>query len=101
VLDLPTIGVTHRPLVATGDVPAGARGARAPLRIGAEVVAFWLVTRAGTRPLAVHPAWRTDADTALAVVLAAAQTRTPEPLRAARRAARTARAGRSLRQKPQ
>jgi deoxyribonuclease V len=93
VLDLPTIGVTHRPLLATGDFPAGERGAHAPLRIGEEVVAFWLVTRAATRPLAVHPAWRTDAATARALVLAVAETRTPEPLRAARRAARTARAG--------
>jgi deoxyribonuclease V len=46
------------------------------------------------RPLAVHAAWRTDADAAIAVVLAAAaRVRTPEPLRRARRAARRARAG--------
>jgi deoxyribonuclease V len=41
----------------------------------------------------VHPGWRTDLDTAVAVVLAATRrARAPEPLRRARRAAREARA---------
>jgi len=93
VLDLPTVGVTHRPLVATGAWPDDRRGALAPLRIGDETVACWLRVRAGARPLAVHAAWRTDLDTAVAVVLdATARVRTPEPLRAARTAARRARA---------
>jgi hypothetical protein len=44
--------------------------------------------------VAVHAAWRTDVDTAVAVVLAATRrpARTPEPLRRARTAARVARA---------
>ena len=92
-LDLPTVGITHRPLLAEGAWPAPERGAGAPLRIGDEVVACWLRVRAGARPLAVHPAWRTDLDTAVAIALAAtARVRTPSPLRAARRAARVARA---------
>lgn len=92
VLDLPTLGVTHRPLVATGDWPADERGATAPLLIGDETVACWLRVRRSARPLAVHPAWRTDLDTAVAVVLdATRRVRTPEPLRAARTAARRAR----------
>jgi deoxyribonuclease V len=91
-LDLPTVGVTHRPLVAQGDWPADARGARTPLRIGSSVVGCWLRTRAGTRPLAVHPGWRVDVDVAADVVLRCSRTRTPEPLRLARHAARTARA---------
>lgn len=94
VLDLPTIGVTHRPLLAEGGWPAVERGATSPLRLGARVVGCWLRTRPSARPLAVHPGWRTDLDTAVAVVLDAAErTRTPEPLRVARRAAREARAG--------
>jgi deoxyribonuclease V len=45
------------------------------------------------RPVAAHPAWRTDIDTAVAVVLRTAGShRTPEPLRRARRLARLARA---------
>jgi deoxyribonuclease V len=74
VLDLPTVGVTDRPLVAEGE-------------------ALLLRTRAGARPVVVHPAWRTDLEAAVAVVLATCRGhRTPEPLRAARRLAREARA---------
>jgi deoxyribonuclease V len=93
VLDLPTVGVTHRPLTATGAWPEAERGATAPLRLGDEIVGCWLRVRTGSRPLAVHPAWRTDLDVAVAVVLAATRrARTPEPLRLARTAARRARA---------
>jgi deoxyribonuclease V len=95
VLELPTVGVTHRPLLATGAWPPDEAGAGSPLRLGDEVVGAWVRTRRGTRPLAVHAAWRTDADAAVAVVLAASRhARTPEPLREARRTARTARAAR-------
>ena len=88
-LDVPTVGVTHRPLLATGSWPAGERGASAPLRIDGEPVSAWLRTRPGTRPLAVHPGWRTDLDTAVEVVLrATTHHRTPEPLRLARHRAR-------------
>jgi len=42
----------------------------------------------------VHAAWRTGPDTAVEVVLGACgRTRTPEPLRRARAAARAARSG--------
>jgi deoxyribonuclease V len=93
-LDLPTVGVTHRPLLATGVWPADEAGATSPLTIGTDQVATWLRTRRGTRPLVVHPAWRTDLDVAVRVVEASlAGHRTPEPLRFARQAARRARAG--------
>lgn len=93
VLDLPTVGVTHRPFLAEGAWPAGERGSRSPLLLAGDVVGYWLRARMGTRPLAVHAGWRTDADTAAEVVLAlTGRTRTPEPLREARRAAHTARA---------
>jgi len=93
LLDVPTIGVTHRPLVAEGGWPEDEVGATSPLTVGDELVGCWLRTRAGARPLAVHAAWRTDPATALAVVpQAAGGGRTPEPLRLARQLARTARA---------
>jgi deoxyribonuclease V len=93
VLDLPTIGVTHRTLLAQGDDPPDERGAHTPLTIDGEVVGAWLRIQPRARPIAVHAAWRTDAPTAIATVMAVAKkVRTPEPLRAARRAARLARA---------
>jgi deoxyribonuclease V len=93
VLELPTAGVTHRPLQAAGDWPPDETGACSPLLLEGEFVGYWLRTRAGTRPLAVHAAWRTDPETALDLVLAASEgRRTPEPIRLARRAARVARA---------
>jgi deoxyribonuclease V len=94
VLRLPTVGVTHRPLLARGEWPPDEEGARSPLLIGEEAVGCWLRTRRHTRPLAVHLGWRTNLETACAVVLAAVQrVRAPEPLREARRVARSARAG--------
>jgi deoxyribonuclease V len=92
VLDLPTVGVTHRPLRADGEWPPDERGARSPLVLEGELVGYWLRTRAGRRPLAVHVAWRTTADTVAEVVLSTCRVRTPEPLRTARRRAREARA---------
>jgi deoxyribonuclease V len=93
-LDMPSIGVTHRTLVAHGDDPGTERGMAAPLRIDNEVVGCWLRTRPGTRPVAVHAAWRTDPETAVTVVMQATKrARTPEPMRRARRLARLARAG--------
>ena len=92
VLDVPTVGVTHRPLLAEGEWPEDERGYGTPLLLDGEPVGYWLRTRVGTRPLAVHAAWRTDPDTAVDVVLSASRARTPEPLRRARRRAREARA---------
>jgi deoxyribonuclease V len=96
ILDLPTAGVTHRTLLADGDWPPDEIGARSPLVLDGEFVGYWLRTRAGTRPLAVHAGWRTEPDAAVELVLGGcAGRRTPEPIRLARRAARLARAGRT------
>jgi deoxyribonuclease V len=93
ILGLPTVGVTHRPLVAEGAWPPDERGSRSPLLVAGERVGYWVRTRRNTRPLAVTAGWRTDPDTAVEVVLAASRgTRTPAPLREARRLARTERA---------
>ncbi|MGH8945515.1 MAG: endonuclease V [Acidimicrobiia bacterium] len=93
--DLPTVGVTHRPFLASGETPGGWAGSATPLIIDGEQVGLLLRTRAGALPLAVSPGWRTDLDTARRVVLdAVGRVRTPEPIRQARRLARTVR-GRS------
>ncbi len=93
-LDLPTVGVTHRPLGAEGDWPADRRGGTSLLRRDGRVVGCWVRARPGTRPLAVHPGWRVPLDLAVAVVLdVTGVRRTPEPLRWARQQAREARAG--------
>lgn len=92
VLDLPTVGVTNRTLVAAGEPPEDHAGAASPLTLEDEVVGFWLRTRTGVRPLAVHAGWKVDAVTALEVVRNCwCRRRTPEPLREARRLARVAR----------
>ena len=93
LLELPTAGVTHRPLLADGEWPEPVRGARSPLLLAGERVGYWLCTRDGTHPLAVHSAWRTDPEIAVAVVLAASsrKARTPEAIRQARRIAREVR----------
>ena len=92
VLDVPTVGVTHRTLLAQGDWPEDRPGAVSPLLVDEELVGYRLRTQKDARPLVVHPGWRTDAAQAAEVVLAACRTaRTPEPLRRAREAARLAR----------
>ncbi len=92
VLEVPTVGVTNRTLIAAGDWPGPRRGEAAPLVLEDDLVGWWLRTRGGARPVAVHAGWRTDAETARQVVLAATKrVRTPEPIRRARRAARAAR----------
>jgi len=93
VLGVPTVGVTHRPLLASGKWPADGRGATSPLVHRGELVGYWLRTRQGARPLAVHAGWRTGPQVAIEVVLGStARSRTPEPIRLARTAARAARA---------
>jgi deoxyribonuclease V len=92
-LAVPTIGVTNRPLLAAGGSPGAQRFARSPLLLDGTQVGWWVRTRPGAHPVAVHAAWRTDADTACRVLVAAVRgRRTPEPLRVARHAARVARA---------
>lgn len=94
MLDLPTVGVTRRPLMASGELPPPKRGATSPLSMGALVVACWVCTRTSARPVVAHAGWRTTADTAASLVLACSSeaARTPIPLLEARRAAREERA---------
>jgi deoxyribonuclease V len=94
VLDLPTAGVTDRPLAAVAAEPGPARGDTAPLLLDGEEVARAVRAVPGVRPVVASAGWRTDAATAAALVLATtARARTPDPLRAARRLARISRSG--------
>jgi deoxyribonuclease V len=95
--DLPTIGVTHRLLSAREAQPPAltTRGDHAEILMDGRPVAAWCCTRSGARPVVAHAAWRTDVRTAVDVVVRCSlDSRTPEPLRAARRLARQARAER-------
>ena len=94
VVDVPTVGVTDRPLVAEAvGRPGGDRGSSIALVSEGEVVGHVVRTRAGARPVVAHAGWRTDPQVARSVVLAAGGTaRTPEPIRQARHVARLARA---------
>src|SRR5262249_14254163 len=95
VLDLSTVGVTRRPLVARGAPPGERRGSRNRFSLEASA----LVSGCARAP-AGSRWWSTqgggiDAETGVEIVLAvSARARTPEPLREARRLARTARATR-------
>jgi deoxyribonuclease V len=92
-LGIPTIGVTHRTLIAHGEWPGAERGAHEPILLDGEIVGAWLRIQPQARPIAVHAGWCTDAEAAVEVVLSvASKVRTPEPLRQARRAARLSRA---------
>jgi deoxyribonuclease V len=94
VLDVATVGVTHRPLRAEGDEPGRARGAWTPLVLDGEVAAARVRTRVGAHAIVAHAGWRTTVEDAVAVALATSTgaARTPAPLQAARTVARTARA---------
>ena len=94
VLELPSLGITDRPLLADGRQPEPERGSTSPLLLGGHEVARRLRTRTNARPVVVHPGWRTDLDAAVTVTARCTRrARTPEPLRRARKAARDARAG--------
>src|SRR5207247_2406472 len=47
VLGVPTVGITHRPLLAAGEWPTDERGATSPLVRDGELVGYWLRTRRG------------------------------------------------------
>jgi deoxyribonuclease V len=93
VLDTPTVGVTVRPLLAPSVEPGRERGDAAGLVLDGEVVGSVVRTRRGARPVFAHAAWRTDAEVALGVIVSVTgRSRTPEPIRLARRIAREVRA---------
>jgi deoxyribonuclease V len=94
VTNIPTVGVTRQPLVASGPVPDEfRRGETAPLTLDSRVVGYWVCTHTGARPVIAHGGWRTTPETAARVALATSTgaARAPVPLQEARRVAREAR----------
>ena len=93
VVDLPTVGVTRRPLVAVGEEPERRRGSVAPLTVDGRRVASWVCTCTGARPIVAHAGWRISPETAVGIVLDASTSgaRTPVPIQEARRVAHEAR----------
>jgi deoxyribonuclease V len=94
VVDVPTVGVTDRQLVAEAvGEPGDDRGSSIALVVDGEVVGHVVRTRTGAKPVLAHASWRTDPEVARSMVLVAGGTaRTPEPIRQARHLARLARA---------
>lgn len=91
-LDMPSVGITHRSFLASGKEPGPWSMSITPQFIGEEQVGWWVRTRSQARPVAVTPGWRIGLDTCLEVVREGThRVRTPEPIRQARRLARTAR----------
>ncbi len=90
VLGRPSIGVTHRRLQAPVTEPGMEAGSTAPVYLDGVEVGRTVRMVAGVRPVVAHAGWRTDASVAARVVLSSrGGARTPEPLRQARRLART------------
>jgi deoxyribonuclease V len=93
---LSTVGVTQRPLSASGPWPVDLRrGASSAVVLKGRRVGFWVRTRTAARPVLAHAGWRTSPETAAELVLASSTegARTPVPLQEARRVAREARSG--------
>jgi deoxyribonuclease V len=82
-LDLPAVGCAKSVLVGTFGELRTARGARATLRQGGEVIGIALRTRERVRPVYVSVGHRVTLGDACTWVLRASRFRIPEPLRAA------------------
>lgn len=89
-LDRPTIGVAKSLLIGRVDREALGQGETAPVRHEGEVVGH-AYRPAGGKPIYISPGHRISGGTALKFVRRLCQSRIPEPLRLADRAARRAR----------
>jgi deoxyribonuclease V len=77
-LDMPTMGITDRPIIAVSTDPWHKRGNWSPLYAGERLVGFRVRTLANANPITVHAAWRTSPELARDIVLETVQ-RTPGP----------------------
>jgi deoxyribonuclease V len=88
-LDMPTVGITDRPIIAVSTDPWHKRGNWSPLYAGERLVGFRVRTLANANPITVHAAWRTSPELARDIVLGTVQrARVPEPMQQARQLAR-------------
>ena len=92
-LDMPTVGITDRPIIAVATEPWHKRGSWSPLYVGEHLVGYRLRTLANAHPITAHAAWRTSPDLARDVVLETVRrARIPEPMQLARQLAKQFRA---------
>jgi len=88
-LELPTVGVTERPMTGVAPEPGPRRGDWTPVRVESRLVAFRVRTAARSNPITAHAAWRTTPEVARDVVIrATARSRVPEPIQRARQLSR-------------
>jgi deoxyribonuclease V len=88
-LDVPTVGVTDRPIVGSSTSPGPRRGDWTPVRIDQSVVGFRLRTLSRGKSVTAHAGWATSAETARHVVIhTTGRTRVPEPVQRARHLSR-------------
>ena len=84
IVGVPTIGVAKSRLFGRHDMPAAARGSRAPLTAKGETIGAVLRTRDGVSPLYVSVGHRIGLERAVELVLATVtRYRLPEPTRVA------------------
>ncbi len=62
--DVPTIGITNRPILAVGPEPPTVLGSWAPLEVDGRVVACRVRTATAGRPVTLHAGWRTSPEVA-------------------------------------
>lgn len=90
--DVPTIGVTNRPMIAVGPEPRSKAGSWAPLSVGEQIVGCRVRLSARSQPIALHAGWRTTAEAALECAqFTGVGVPVPQPLLRARRLARALR----------
>ncbi len=88
-LDVPTVGVTDRPIVGSSTSPGPRRGDWTPVRVDQSVVGFRLRTLSRAKSVTAHAGWATSAETARQVVThTTGRTRVPEPVQRARHLSR-------------
>jgi deoxyribonuclease V len=88
-LDVPTVGVTERPVVGDAPEPGPRRGDWAPVRVDDRLVGFRVRTMSRAKSITVHAAWRTTPEVARAIVIrSTGHTRLPEPIQRARQVSR-------------
>lgn len=88
-LDVPTVGVTDRPIVGSSTSPGPRRGEWTPVRVDEAVVGFRLRTLSRGKSVTAHAGWATSAETARHVVFhTTGRTRVPEPVQRARHLSR-------------
>ena len=89
-LDVPTVGVTDRPIAGSSiSEPGPRRGDWTPVRIDRALVGFRLRTLSRGKSVTAHAGWATSAETARHVVIhTTGRTRVPEPVQRARHLSR-------------